>query len=211
MFFWNHKHDYKIIENKSLTQLANENGCKLVRNDSLDKYVRDWFNFAHITSVKHDFNVVYEACFIYYVTLYLAEDGISAGAEDEYFMKKLDKRVRELYDTSRILSSDEVQNKTYFYDGLVNLFGGEEIRTYERKIFQHNILVSREIRQWFDEHKPMRQAVVSLLFGEMEKPHLNMNTGTGASVAFMLTYSEETVWRGLSSLGDGDRMRVLLY
>ncbi len=210
MIYWNEYNDYKILEDDSLTNLAKKYNTKLVRNDSLPKETRDWFNFAHISSRKHGFNVVYEACFIYYITLYFADDGISAGSEDEYFVKKLDNRINNLY--FRATERDtELEQKVSFFNSLVKLFSGDEIRDYERRIFQHTVRVSHEIKQWFDKYNSVREPVVLLLHGLIDKPKLNMNTKAEFTLVFLLTYSEETVWRSLSKYGDKDRMRVLLY
>ncbi len=210
MIYWNEYNDYKILEDESLTHLAKKYNTKLVRNDSLPKETRDWFNFAHIMSSKYGFNVVYEACFIYYVTLYYTDEGISAGSEDEYFIKKLDKKISDLY-FKATKEVTELQQKITFFNSLVNFFRGDEVGDYERRIFQHTVRVSDEIRDWFASFENIRDGVVKLLYNRVEKPKLNMNVEASHSIVFLLSYSEETLWRGLSKYGDRDRMRVLLY
>lgn len=208
---WNEISDYTIIENKPLTRLAKEYNTKLISNNKLKKTTRDWFNFARVMSAKYKFNVIYEACFVYYVTLYLADEGISVGVEDEYFIQRLDKKVDELYMKSLDEKVNETEQKVYFYTSLVNLFGSGEIRQYERKVFHHQILVSAKIKEWFGNFDTVGGTIRGLMYNKIEKPYLNMNEETSASIAFILTYSEETVWRSLSNISDGDRLRVLLY
>lgn len=208
MIYWSNDDGYEIIESESISSLAEKYGVKLEYGGC--KLTRDWFNYAHIVSAKYGFNVVYEACFTYYVTLYLAGEGISVGAEEEYFVKRLDKVVYGIYNDS-LLKSDAQYQKVFFFNSLVDLFRGDEIRRLEKRIFQHNVRVSGEIKDWFKSFDNYRMVISSLLYGEMEKPHLNMNTGSSSSVVFVLTYSEEVLWRGLSPFGDRDRMRVLLY
>jgi len=187
-----------------------ENNIKLLYDKGVDKETRDWFNYARIVSKRNNFNVVYEACFIYYVTMYLADEGISAGAEEEYFLKRLDKKVEEIYSTSKT-KTDEIYQKVYFFNSLTDFFNSDEIKEYEKHIFQHNIRVSAEIKEWFTEKGVVRDTIKNLLFNVIPKPHLNMNAPSSDSIVFLLTYSEETVWRNLSRVDDPDRLRILLF
>lgn len=210
--YWNYYNDYKIIEDETLTSLAKKENTSLLRNDALPKGTRDWFNYAHIISKRNNFNVIYESCFIYYVTSYFAGDGVSAGAEEEYFYKKLDKKIYSLFKEAKKVAAHEPEQKKIFFNSLVNLFSGKEIRNYEKKIFQHNIRVNTKIKNWAKSFPSMREAIVQLLFEEIEKPHFNTYAGENTTnLVFLLTYSEETIWRSLSPLGDVDRLRVLLF
>lgn len=212
MIYWKRYDDYTVIANDDLDELCNEFNVRKVTSNQGDKETRDWFNYAVVIARKNNFNVVYEACFVYYVTLFFADEGISAGAEEEYFMKKLDTHIFDLYYAAREEMDVEESQKRFFFNKLVELFGGDKIKQYERKIFSHNVQVSSEIKEWFDGFSTIRSAIVSLLYHKIEKPHLDMNRCVPVVyIGFMLTYSEETVWRSLSSISDGDRLRVLLF
>lgn len=209
MLYWSKYDDHTIIEDKSLTELARDVGVKL-ENYDFCKETRDWFNFARIIARKNGFNVICDTCFTYYVTLYFADEGISAGAEDEYFLKKLDSHIHGLYVKS-LDKNDLDYQKVYFFNSLVSLFGSDLIHSFEKQVFRHNVRVSKDILDWFHGFGSYREAILSLLVGDGVKPHLNVYCPPVGSVVFMLTYSEEVLWRGLSSFGDRDRLRVLLY
>lgn len=213
MIFWNEYNDYTIIENENLGNLAMDYNITLLKKSGLDKKTEMWLNYAHIVSARNHFNVVYEVCFIYYVTLFFADDGISAGAEEEYFKKKLDKHIFNLY-TSTVNNhavSNEIDKKVIFFYSLLNFFNGNDIKHFERKIFQHSIRVSKKIKNWFIESGNIRETIIGLMNKNIRKPHLNMNDPAEDTLVFLLSYSEETTWRSLSKINDGDRLRVLLY
>lgn len=210
MIYWNDYDRYVIIEDVSLEELSEKHDVVLYHNDYFGKESMEWFNYAHVVAERNGFNEVYEACFIYYVTLFFVDDGISARAEETYFRKSLDKRINELYFHSSNHKTEHEQ-KRFFFNSLVDLFMSKEMEKYERKIFQHSILVSEEIKEWFSSKDSVRDTIAALMDGFIEKPHLNMNKDTNDTLVFLLSYSEESRWRELSNISDGDRLRVLLY
>lgn len=210
MIYWNEYDDYTIIENESLDSLAIKYDVILDVLDNVDDNVNSWFKYAQVTSKKNDFKPIYEYTFIYYVTEYLAEQGMSLGTEDKYFIKKIDERISKIYYDSTVNNVTEVDQKRAFYDSLVNFFKGDEIKSYERHRFQHNITVTSDIMEWFKTKGKLRETIKLLIDGQIEKPHLNTNIVGDNSLVFLLNYSDEIRWRQLSSLDDRDRLRVLL-
>lgn len=210
MIFWNDYSPHNIIEDVDLEEIAKKNNTILNTSDSLEEEVKDWFNYAHVVAVENNFNVIYHTCFIYYVTMYFADCGISAGAEEEYFKKKMGDVVMEMYlDSVKLF--DELEQKRTFFNKLLEFFKGDEIEKYERHVFQHNIRTTQEIKDWFDKQGVTRNIIRSLMDGTIEKPNLNANEKSTTNIVFLLNYSEETRWMELSRFGDPDRLRVLLY
>lgn len=215
MIYWTDFNPHNIIEDTNITTLAREVNIPLIKTTELTKETRDWLNYARVVSKRNELNVVYGATFIYYVTMFFSDEGVSANAEVEYFKKDLDKLISRMYfDT--IQQGSEIEQKTRFFTQLLKFFKGElynekTISFYERRIFQHHILVTPEIKQWFSKYDSIGQTVSDLIHGKIEKPHLNMNSDKSEHITFLLPYSEETIWRNISKFGDGDRLRVLLY
>lgn len=209
MIYWNNYDSYRIIRDDSLNTMAEEQNVVLIPT-RLNEEMDEWFNFAHIMASKYNFNFVYETCFEYYITLYFTDEGLSAGAEEEYFYKKLDKRIADLYMNAK-LNGSEREQKIQFFNDLVELFKSDEIKQYEKKIFQHNIKVNDDVREWFSQFKTIREGILQLMEGNVEKPKLDVYSGNQTSILFMLTYSENKEWMELSPINDRDRLRVLLF
>lgn len=209
MIYWKYYDSYRIIRDENLNEMAKEHSIELVPTE-LDSEVNEWFNFAHIVAIQNDFNIVYETCFEYYVTLYFADEGISAGAEEEYFMKKLDVEIANLHSNTKHLQSEK-ERKILFFNKLVEFFKSDKIKQYEKRIFLHNIRVDKTVKEWFLQFDTVRDGILQLLNNEIEKPKLNIYTKNETYVSFTLTYSEESRWRELSPFSDKDRLRVLTF
>lgn len=207
MIFWNEYHSPQMITDKPI---------KTTKYDFLEEDIEnyeqlnEWVCYAIDRSREHNLSVVHESCLIYYVTLYMADMGISIGVEDKYFFKKLDKIIMDIY-LSTPIDMDEIERKQYFLNKLLKFFTDGIIKQYERKLFQHNIRVSNDIKQWFDKQESVSETIINLINGSIEHPHLNANIRGDDNIVFLLTYSEELEWNGLSSIDDPDRLRVLLY
>lgn len=211
MIFWNNLDTHEIIDERSLDELAKENKTPLNEFTEMKPEINDWFNFAHIVATKNNLNLAHETCFIYYVTLYFTDVGISSGMEEEYFFKKIDKVPLNIYYDS-IKIGDEISQKRYFFENLLNFFKDGDAEKYERKVIQHNIRVCDEIKEWFDlQEGSTGDTITMLMNGEMEKPKLNANLPPTDNIIFLLTYSENERWKAISPINDPDRLRMLLF
>ncbi len=210
MIYWNEYDDYTIIENESLEKLAQKYNLELYALKDVDNRINNWFKYAQVTSKKNNFDEIYEFAFTYYITEFFAEQGMSSGIENKYFLNRLDKKILNMYFHTTRYNVSEIEQKKIFYQSLVNFFKSDEIRAYEKHVFTHCVKVTDDIFEWFKKKGKTRDTIQALINGQIEKPYLNANNVGANRLVFLLNYSSEIRWKQLSTLDDRDRLRALL-
>lgn len=207
--FFDKEYQPNIIEDITIDELEERVGVT-DRPYSLDMPCNQWAWFSYLKGKEAGLNDMYCVNFGYYTSSFIAGMGVDAGT-DIYFKESWDNKVFDLYEDCRNNTEKEEDCVKQFWHRLLNMYHGKDgAFEHEKAVFQHNIRVTPEVKEYFDQ---CITTTVGTILGFVRKPH-SIPRGTGKktkNLNFQFTYTQEWFWEGLPGDNDSEKLEGLIH
>lgn len=205
--FFDNDYEPSVIDETSIDDLEMKVGVQ-GRPYSIESLPDRWAYFAYLKGLENGLSEMYSINFGYTISSFMAGLGVDAGT-DVYFTMKVDDIIFNIYENCKNNYSEDKECAKQFFNIVLEWYKSSEgICKYEKAVFHHNIRISCELKNWFEnQEQPVRKTIKELMNNQIHTPHEDGRRE--CNLTFKLSYSEEEMWNKIEG-NDVEKLASLL-